>query len=319
MSNRVKKTASGVLTTSAFIRGKRYIDDLVLREKGAEKLYSLADPNWNVVAITNASGTAQERMKYDAVGKITWMNASFGTLSNSTYAWNRTYTGQVLDTESGLMLYRNRYYNTGLGRFVTRDPVGYGGKDGNLYRYVRNRVVLLRDSSGLKLEKTGVKYCKGWQKGAFNSQGVIGGIIGGLIPVHWFIVVDGVGIGKFEKDLNSVGTGEIRFDDLATYPNVPHEGLADGQYYSTCEDILLEKDCYDLDLFKSTVRNYANFSAGIYVVGLYDCREWVFSAVCEGREKSKRREPDYRSFCKCTWEYIDECSAIYTTGGTALR
>jgi hypothetical protein len=43
------------LTT--FVWGKRYIDDLVLRARGEEKLYSLADPNWNVVAITNASGT----------------------------------------------------------------------------------------------------------------------------------------------------------------------------------------------------------------------------------------------------------------------
>ena len=54
-----------------------YIDDLILREKGVERLYSLADPNWNVVAVTDASGNVVERMKYDAFGKVTWFDAAF--------------------------------------------------------------------------------------------------------------------------------------------------------------------------------------------------------------------------------------------------
>jgi RHS repeat-associated protein len=168
LNQRVKKTVGGTVTTSVYnsnwqeleskagnettvyIWGKRYVDDLVLREKGAEKLYSLADPNWNVVAITNASGAVQERMKYDAFGNVSWMNASFTTIANSAYAWNRTYTGQVLDTETGLMLYRNRYYNTGLGRFVSRDPIGYDAGDANLMRYVGNRTAFYHDPYGLQ-------------------------------------------------------------------------------------------------------------------------------------------------------------------------
>jgi RHS repeat-associated protein len=136
--------------TMVYIWGKRYIDDLILREKGTEKLYSLADPNWNVVATTNASGTVQERMKYDAFGKITWMNASFGTKTASGFAWNRTFTGQVLDAETGLMLYRNRYYHTDFGRFVSRDPIGYDAGDVNLMRYVGNIPNIRRDALGLQ-------------------------------------------------------------------------------------------------------------------------------------------------------------------------
>ena len=172
VNQRIKKTASGVVTTSFFnehwqelesktsevntyfVWGTRYIDDLILREKGQEKLYALHDPNWNVVAITNATGVVQERMKYDGFGKITWMNASFGTLSASAYAWNRTFTGQVLDSETGLMLYRNRYYNTGLGRFVTRDPIGYRAGDNSLYRYVGNRTVNFQDEFGLQTRQS---------------------------------------------------------------------------------------------------------------------------------------------------------------------
>ena len=129
--------------------GQRYIDDLVYRDRGAERLYSLADPNWNVVALTNASGTVVERMKYDGFGKVTWLTAAFAAKGSSGYTWNRTFTGQVLDIESGLMLYRNRYYHTGLGRFVTRDPSGYRAWDTGLYRYVSNMPTRLIDSFGL--------------------------------------------------------------------------------------------------------------------------------------------------------------------------
>ena len=134
----------GSTVAQTYTWGSRYIDDLVCRDKSSERLYSLADPNWNVVALTNASGTVQERMKYDAFGKVTWMNASFTTLANSAYSWNRTFTGQVFDSETGLMLYRNRFYSTSLGRFVQRDPIGYEAGDVNLHRYVWNQVLLPR-------------------------------------------------------------------------------------------------------------------------------------------------------------------------------
>jgi len=136
-----------------YVWGTRYIDDMIYRQRGEEKLYSLADPNWNVVATTNASGVVQERMKYNAFGKVTWMNAAFTMKANSGFYWNRTFTGQVLDAKTGLMLYRNRYYHTELGRFATRDPIGYKGKDVNLYRYVSNLPLVFTDVSGLNADK----------------------------------------------------------------------------------------------------------------------------------------------------------------------
>jgi RHS repeat-associated protein len=88
-------------------------------------------------------------MKYEAFGKITWLSVNFSTKNNSDYNWNRVFTGQVLDSETGLMLYRNRYYHVGLGRFITRDPIGYNANAETLYLYVLNSPNQYIDPAGL--------------------------------------------------------------------------------------------------------------------------------------------------------------------------
>jgi RHS repeat-associated protein len=130
----------------------RYIDDLVLREKGEERLYSLADPNWNVIAICNVSGDVQERYMYDAFGKRNVFDADFTAKTGTTFNWNRAFTGQVIDIETSLMLYRERYYNVLLGRFVTRDPINYEDDSCNIYRYIKNQSTSYVDSMGLMLD-----------------------------------------------------------------------------------------------------------------------------------------------------------------------
>ncbi|MDR2407486.1 MAG: RHS repeat-associated core domain-containing protein [Bacteroidales bacterium] len=167
LNQRIKKTVDSAVTKSFFnenwqevesvtnnqvtsyVWGLRYIDDLVLREKGEERLYSLADPNWNVVAICDSTGDVQERYTYDAFGKRNVFDSNFTTKIGTDFNWNRAFTGQVLDLEIGLMLYRNRYYSTELGRFITRDPIGYNAEDVNIYRYVTNSTSNIQDAMGL--------------------------------------------------------------------------------------------------------------------------------------------------------------------------
>jgi hypothetical protein len=45
------------------------IDDLILRDDGTDVLYSLTDPNWNVVALLSDSGSVQERYLYNPNGE----------------------------------------------------------------------------------------------------------------------------------------------------------------------------------------------------------------------------------------------------------
>lgn len=60
------------------------------------------------------------------------------------------YTGREKNAASGTMYYRYRTYEQGLGRFVGRDPIGYGGGV-NIYAYVENSPILYADAFGLKL------------------------------------------------------------------------------------------------------------------------------------------------------------------------
>jgi uncharacterized protein RhaS with RHS repeats len=42
----------------------------------------------------------------------------------------------------------NQYYNPVIGRFISEDPIGFAGKDSNLYRYVQNNSLKYSDPSG---------------------------------------------------------------------------------------------------------------------------------------------------------------------------
>ncbi|MDO4574991.1 MAG: RHS repeat-associated core domain-containing protein [Planctomycetia bacterium] len=128
--------------------GLRYIDDLVCRHVGFDKIYSLSDPNWNVVALVNSAGIPVERYTYNAFGTPQIYDGNFTPRSSSNYAWTRTFTGQVLDHETNFMLYRNRFYHPTLGRFLTRDPIGYESDRMNIYRYVANKPLIIQDPSG---------------------------------------------------------------------------------------------------------------------------------------------------------------------------
>jgi RHS repeat-associated protein len=132
-----------------FVWGLRYVDDLVTYRKSLTDYYVLQDANWNVIALANTSGVVLERYTYSSFGKQNLFDASFVPKSASTFNLTRSFTGQVLDNETGLMLYRNRVYHPILGRFLQRDLIGYYGDDTSLYRYVLNLPVKYIDPIGL--------------------------------------------------------------------------------------------------------------------------------------------------------------------------
>ena len=114
--------------------------DNVLRQQSSATgaLYFLKDHLGSTVALTNASGGVVERAQYEAFG------ANSGP-SLSRYG----FTGRERDNATGLMYYRARWYDPRIGRFISQDPIGFGGGDLNLYSYVWQNPLNNRDPFGL--------------------------------------------------------------------------------------------------------------------------------------------------------------------------
>ena len=112
-----------------------------MMERGAQTYYYHADHLGSIREITNGAGVTVNSYSYDAYGNF---ESRSETVANP-YA----FTGREYDAESGLFYYRARYYDANTGRFISEDPIGFGGGDANLYRYVFNNPVMYRDPSGL--------------------------------------------------------------------------------------------------------------------------------------------------------------------------
>ena len=82
--------------------------------------------------------------------QVVWSAPIDGRMESGSAAGNRVgFHGRSRDPETGLLYFRNRYYDPDLGRFVTTDPLGY--VDGaNLYHYAVNNPMNFYDPMGLE-------------------------------------------------------------------------------------------------------------------------------------------------------------------------
>ncbi len=117
------------------------IDEPLAMLRTSATSYFHADGLGSITSLSNSAGTIANTYTYDSYGDLT---ASTGTLVNSF-----RYTGRESDPETGLYYYRARYYDPQISRFLESDPMQFRGGDANLYRYVWNSPLSLRDPRGL--------------------------------------------------------------------------------------------------------------------------------------------------------------------------
>ena len=117
-------------------------------EQGTTRHTASADGLGSLVLLTTASGTVAERYSYDPFGLPTITNSTGTVISTSAVGNPVLFTGREWEPEVGIYYYRARFYHPGVGRFLSRDPIGY--VDGlNLYAYVGNNPLNWRDPLGL--------------------------------------------------------------------------------------------------------------------------------------------------------------------------
>jgi len=140
------------------------VDELFTRTDAAGLRAFLPDALGSAVALADASGTVQTAYTYAPFGDTTVT----GTASDNPYQ----FTGRE-DDGTGLYYYRARYYHAGLGRFVSEDPLEFGGGDANLYAYVFNAPTTYADPLGLYT----ASFCIKGSAGGFGFGGGGGGCV----------------------------------------------------------------------------------------------------------------------------------------------
>lgn len=145
-----EKDASGTLIASYFYDDK---DLLVSVKKGSQTYYYHYNGHGDVTRIIDQSGSVVASYEYDAWGNITSSSGSFANSQPFRYA------GYLYDSETGLYYLINRYYDSAVGRFISKEPVLTSPPDSiatNPYVYVRNNPVNSTDPNGLG--QTGTLY-----------------------------------------------------------------------------------------------------------------------------------------------------------------
>lgn len=151
--NPVQELSSG--TPTADLLTGLGIDEFFTRTDAVGARHYLTDALGSTVALADGAGTVQTSYTYGPFGSTTTSGA--GTANALAF------TGREADG-TGLYFYRARYHDPRLQRFVSEDPAEFAAGDTNLFAYVGNDPILLRDPAGLSTRSVCKKIAK-WAKG----------------------------------------------------------------------------------------------------------------------------------------------------------
>jgi RHS repeat-associated protein len=133
---------TGGMAVANVLSGLR-VDEYFARTDSNGTRMFLTDTLASTVALTDNASAVQNEYTYEPFGMTSMTGAPNGNPFD--------YTGRENDG-IGLKYYRARYYDPQRQRFIAEDPIGFAGSDVNLYAYVFNSPVALRDPTGLAVE-----------------------------------------------------------------------------------------------------------------------------------------------------------------------
>ncbi len=109
------------------------------------------DANHNVTTTITVghTSTVTEHYVYDAYGKATACDDDWDAIGAPSED-GPLYCGYFFDAETAIYQVRNRYYDSSLSTWISRDPIGYAARCANLYEYVGDSPTNRTDPSGLQ-------------------------------------------------------------------------------------------------------------------------------------------------------------------------
>ena len=126
-----------------------FSDEVISVETSGNISYYRTDEKHSVTDILDTAGKVKATIEYDEYGVI--VNPEVVSTGGNIFA----YTGHVYEESTGLYYAKARYYDAGIGRFVSEDSYRGEANDPtslNLYGYVKNNPVKYVDSSGYYAE-----------------------------------------------------------------------------------------------------------------------------------------------------------------------
>jgi RHS repeat-associated protein len=115
--------------------------------------WTLGDHLNTIRDIIKSDGTVVSHLGYNAFGKL------ISETKNELFFFG--YTGKLFDQSSELQWNINRWYDSKVGRWMSEDPIGFKGKDINIFRYTGNDILNKIDSMGLWSYVQGLGYFNG--------------------------------------------------------------------------------------------------------------------------------------------------------------
>jgi len=155
---------SGTLVT-LLVYGGRYSPAYVM--KGGSAFRVVKNSNGSPVLLVDSStGAIAQSLGYDEFGVVTMDTApGFQPVG---------FAGGIHDPLTGLVRFGARDYDAATGRWTTKDPIRFGGGDGNLYAYVFGDPVNLTDPTGLDVEicsrRVNSPFIPEWIRDLFNMK-----------------------------------------------------------------------------------------------------------------------------------------------------
>ena len=171
--------------------------------QAGSKYYISSDHLGSPRVITDESGNVIKAVDYDSFGNVILD-------SNEGLEIPFGFAGGLKDSDTGLLRFGYRDYDTQTGRWTARDPIGFAGGDSNLYGYVASDPVNFVDPTGEvgvpgALISLGVNVALQLVQNGGNisqinvGEAVLAGVTGFFIP----------GMGAVAKDVVQGLNGEV--------------------------------------------------------------------------------------------------------------